>query len=407
MFVARTKQVLLGLGGVSVYWFAFAVSANNNQPFWDSLEYAGPYAEKRDLVGRSNRQWAKPPAAISYQPSNQHKAMACNVHNALALPVRCIKKDQQTREGLLTQIRYLNQRLSGIQKVSDYTGVSDRALLNTAQAALKWLDGYSTTLANAFELHPLSTNATVKFTGYFTPYINARRYPTKEYRYPIYRKPDGHYPTRAEVFAGALRGQGLEIAWTNNPIDLYFAQIQGSAVLAFEDGGTVEIHYSAHTNERYVSLVRYMHHRGYIGTASEAAMRAYFAQYPQHIERLLSKNPRYVFFRVDQRQKITASGMPIIDEHTVAVDTRHIPFGSVLLAEIPVRNAKGQVTRQEWRLLFAQDRGAAITTNMRLDVYTGVGDQAKKQAKQITGIGKAYLLLKKGGSTSSVFQAKR
>jgi len=115
------------------------------------------------------------------------------------------------------------------------------------------------------------------------------------------------------------------------------------------------------------------------------------------IETVLSKNPRYVFFQLGQHERVTASGTPIINGHSVAVDTRYIPFGSILLAEIPIRNKKGKVLRKEWRLLFAQDRGAAIRTDMRLDVYTGTGDDARREANQITGIGKAYLLLKKDG----------
>lgn len=397
MWLINWRAVISSSVGMGML-FATSIGAANNRPFWENLEYAETHTKTRVNIRTESSLPANAPFAWMDEQSDTANE-ACHNKNISTLTANCIHLDQFTRKGLLTQIRYLNQHGSGIRKVADYSGLSQQSLLNTAQAALNWLDGYSPELSQDFELYPVSTNsAKVKFTGYFTPYISARHSPNHEYRYPIYRKPESAtYPTRAQVFKGALRGRGLEIAWTNNPIDLYVAQIQGSGTLAFDDGTVVKMHFAANTDAQFVSVAQYMKKQGYIKQASEKAMRAWLEKHPNKVESVLAKNPRYVFFQLGEYERVTASGTPIIDGHSVAVDTNYIPFGSILLAEIPIRNKKGKVLRKEWRLLFAQDRGAAIRTDMRLDVYTGSGDEARLQANQITGVGKAYLLLKKEG----------
>ena len=322
--------------------------------------------------------------------SSQKKSQSCHVHSR-HLPSHCVKRNAATRKGIRTQIRYLNKNLNAQQYVK---GLTTWRLLQTAKTALRWLDG-KTSLGDHFELRPLSSSGKVKYTGYFTPLIDARRKPNKVFRYPIYGKPKQKpYPSRAEIFNGALRGKNLEIAWVKDPIDLYLAQVQGSGILAFENGSIRRIHFAAHSNHPFISITRYLKQRGYIKQPSEQAMRRWFKRHPKRLS-VLNKNPRYVFFKFGQYKHLTASGTPTVDGHTVAVNTKYIPFGSIILAKIPVRNRKGRVIRREWRLLFAQDRGAAITSKQHLDLYTGKGWQARQQANRITGLGEAYLLVKK------------
>ncbi|MES2505027.1 MAG: 3D domain-containing protein [Myxococcota bacterium] len=68
-----------------------------------------------------------------------------------------------------------------------------------------------------------------------------------------------------------------------------------------------------------------------------------------------------------------ASGMPLVAGYSAAVDPKKIPYGSVFLARI-----KG-----EERLLFAQDTGAKVQRNNEIDIYMGVGEQARKKALQL------------------------
>ena len=115
-------------------------------------------------------------------------------------------------------------------------------------------------LTARFQMLPSSTTPELQpvlFTGYYQPVIDANLRPGPEYRYPIYgmpadlvggeqstsvagRRPFGRlkeaklvpYYSRAEIDGlGALSGRGLEIAWTKDPVDLFFLHIQGSGVL--------------------------------------------------------------------------------------------------------------------------------------------------------------------------------
>ena len=52
-------------------------------------------------------------------------------------------------------------------------------------------------------------------------------------------------PEPAEIEAGALRGQGLELAWLESPVDAFFIHVQGSARLALEDGAATLIAFTA------------------------------------------------------------------------------------------------------------------------------------------------------------------
>src|SRR5262249_9544297 len=92
-------------------------------------------------------------------------------------------------------------------------------------------------------------------TGYYEPIVEGSRFPTREFKVPIYRGPDDlvllippregegfpnkgdvgrrvgdqvvtPYFDRAEIENGALDGRHLEICWIRDPIDALFIQIQ-------------------------------------------------------------------------------------------------------------------------------------------------------------------------------------
>ena len=112
-------------------------------------------------------------------------------------------------------------------------------------------------------------------TGYYEPVIDGSRTQTDVYNVPVYRKPSNlfvrgvpqsassmpnkgevfrrigrrklvPYYDRAEIEDGKIAGRGLEICWLKSQTDLLFTQIQGSARVRLEDGGTVRINYEAH-----------------------------------------------------------------------------------------------------------------------------------------------------------------
>lgn len=376
--------------------------------FWDTLSNTRVTSQSYERYNQSRTRWEAPRRSRieprhTRQRAYQHTT-SCSVKAATRLPNHCVVKNKATRKGILSQINYLRSNMellnSGIQPVA-YRDVDHNRLLHTAKTLLDWYDGYSRhSLTEDFELHELDARTgKVKYTGYFTPFIAASHYPNNEYKYPIYAPPSGAYPDRRAIFKGVLRGKGLEIAWTNDLVSYYQAQVQGSGILSFRNGDLADLHFAGKTPAKFVSVARYMYNKGYINTPSNKAMRRWLERHPDKIKQVLAVNPRFVFFKLARHKNTrkTASGQPLIAGHTVAVDTQHIPFGSVLLAEIPMRNSKGKITGREWRLLFPQDRGGAIKGSTRLDLYTGEGIKAKQLTNEVTGIGRAYLLVKKQG----------
>ncbi len=80
------------------------------------------------------------------------------------------------------------------------------------------------------------------FTGYFEPELDGSLTPTSRYRYPVYRMPPeasrSHtWLSRREIeTSGAMEGRGLELAWVDDPVELFFLQIQGSGRIHLPDG---------------------------------------------------------------------------------------------------------------------------------------------------------------------------
>ena len=71
------------------------------------------------------------------------------------------------------------------------------------------------------------------FTGYFEPELNGALRPDSRYRFPLYNMPPEarsapSWLSRREIeTTDALVGRGLEIAWVDDPVELFFLQVQG------------------------------------------------------------------------------------------------------------------------------------------------------------------------------------
>ena len=66
-----------------------------------------------------------------------------------------------------------------------------------------------------------------------------------------------------------------------------------------------------------------------------------------------------------------------------------------MLAELPVCDKAGNVVAHEYRIIFAQDRGGAIKTTKRMDLYCGIGKQGLDAAKRVNSYGRLWLILPK------------
>ena len=61
--------------------------------------------------------------------------------------------------------------------------------------------------------------------------------------------PEGQVPyyTRAEINGGALAGRGLELLYLDDPVELFYMQVQGSGVVRLPDGSAIRLTMPART----------------------------------------------------------------------------------------------------------------------------------------------------------------
>ena len=102
------------------------------------------------------------------------------------------------------------------------------------------------------------------FTSYYRAGI--RRPTSRRFQYPIQspdlRKKRPYHTRHAIDCKGALKGRGLELAWVEDPVDIFMLQIQGCGRLRFEDGSVRSVLYDGQNGHKYVALGRVMVDRG-------------------------------------------------------------------------------------------------------------------------------------------------
>ncbi len=368
-------------------------------------------AQNFQTQARFQNQHTQPNAAVRPQPisykqsptRNLRHVLNCQNINVLNLPDQCIQRSNYNRRGLEEQLRYLKTRNPSQPVAKQWANISNGILLQTAHELLNWEQGFSAqSLQEKFFLREVGSRnhtANADYTGYFTPVLNVQSYPDQRYRIPIYTAPRGGTQlTRSQIEQGALNNQNLEIAWTNDRVNLFFAHTQGSAIARYPDGTDRYLGYTDSNRHTYGKISRILRNKGYMhGSMSNESIRRWLHANPGRVDEVLHYNPRYIFFTLSDHLPKTATGSTVLPGHTLAVDDRYIPLGAVLLAQIPRVDHLGKRIGSDWRLLFAQDRGNDIKGPGRVDMYTGMGQQAEVVTYQVTGLHPTYMLVRKPG----------
>lgn len=245
----------------------------------------------------------------------------------------------------------------------------------------------------------IEDGANALFTGYFEPELDGSRYRSSRYRYPVYKMPpeakrsNPWLPRRDILNSGVMNGRGLEIAWVDDPVELFFLQIQGSGRIKMSDGTSVRVGYGGANGHPYRSIGTEMVRRGIYKAhqVSAQVIKAWVRRNPIDGRELLLHNPSYVFFR--EIRKIRPSKGPlgamnrsVTAMRSLAVDPKYTPLGA------PVWLEKDGETKLR-RLMIAQDTGSAIKGAQRADVFFGTGDSAGQAAGRLRDPGRMVVLL--------------
>ncbi len=236
------------------------------------------------------------------------------------------------------------------------------------------------------------------FTGYFEPELDGALTRDDRFRFPLYRLPpdrgEGPWLTRRQIEEeDALEDQGLEIAWVDDPVELFFLQVQGSGRIRLPGGGTLRVGYGGNNGRDYSSIGAELVARGIYEPhqVSAAVIQNWVRRNPEEGRELLWTNESFVFFRelqdLDARLgPLGAMNRSVTPLRTIAVDPAIIPLGAPVWIE-----KEGPAPMH--RLMVAQDTGSAIKGAQRADIFFGTGSSAGRQAGRIRHGGRLVVLL--------------
>jgi membrane-bound lytic murein transglycosylase A len=233
-------------------------------------------------------------------------------------------------------------------------------------------------------------------TAYYEPVLEASRKAKPGFEVPLYAVPANlksrsPWYSREEISSlpaaqSALKGR--EIAFVADPIDAMVLHIQGSGRLWVNenDGSRRQIRLAfAGTNDQpYQSIGRWLLDQKLSKDATWPGIKKWLSQNPRRTEELLSKNPRFVFFKEEALSPVEAlqgpkgaQGVPLSAERSIAVDPSSIPYGTPVWLYSP-----GPQTTLK-KLVIAQDTGSAIQGAVRADYFVGSGDAAGELAGRL------------------------
>jgi membrane-bound lytic murein transglycosylase A len=219
---------------------------------------------------------------------------------------------------------------------------------------------------------------------------------------PVGRRVDGRlvpYFDRAAIEDGALAGQGLEIVFLKDPVDLFFMQIQGSGRVRLPDGRVLKLNYDGFNGHRYLPVGRLLIERGIVprDEMSMDRIRAFMEADPQAGRALRRENPSYVFFKAldlpPEAGAMGAQGVPLTAGRSIAVDRHLHSYGSPVFVEADLPLSAPGSAEPFHHLTIAQDTGSAIRGPARADLYLGAGREAGSRAGRIRHPGGFTLLV--------------
>ncbi len=215
----------------------------------------------------------------------------------------------------------------------------------------------------------------VKFTGYYSPIIPVSRKQESEFEQPIYLK-------------NGAKDDDLSVVYVQSREVVRSMKVEGTAYLKFPDGRKQMVTFDGdfHT----VEVTKETSHDLESTEDNHKKAKATFA----------------VFTEKEKNNAMGVGTVPLTTDFSIAIDREYIPMGSVLLAEVPILDSKGELVRHEYRYVLAQDVGGRIKGAGHIDLYMGEGDEGQRRMQHMNKYGKLWLLLPKEKETPKLVAQK-
>jgi membrane-bound lytic murein transglycosylase A len=261
-------------------------------------------------------------------------------------------------------------------------------------------------------------------TGYYQPVFAGSIKKSPPFLYPLYAKPESllvqNDPEKRGSAIGRIDAKGAfvpfwtraqienknllsgdELVYLQDPVDVYFLQIQGSGLIRFSDGSIRSVHFAASNGQNYTSIGKVLvdEHKIAKEDISMQTIREYLHKHPQERKHLLQENDRFVFFKWGKGEPRGSIGEMLTPGRSIAIDPKSLPMKTVayIATRRPIISAKGEVIG--WmpmqRFVLPQDTGKAIEGPGRVDIYWGSGPYAQAAAGSMQEEGRLYFLVKK------------
>ncbi len=272
-------------------------------------------------------------------------------------------------------------------------------------------------------------------TGYYEPVLEGSLVRDDKFTTPIYRRPPDlvnlvheaergakanqltharktptgtePYATRAEIEAGALKDQNLELLYLADPVDTFFMHIQGSGRIRLTDGSTVRVHYDGKNGHPYTSIGRYLIDTGLLAAdkITMGALGRWLRADPERGRNVMHQNASFVFFRELQGEEaqgpLGVLSIPLVAGRSLAVDAGTHAIGTPVYVSSPALTHASRTKKDGGfhRLMIAHDVGSAIRGPERGDIYFGSGEKAGKLAGVTKHPGRFFVLLPRTAET--------
>jgi membrane-bound lytic murein transglycosylase A len=198
-----------------------------------------------------------------------------------------------------------------------------------------------------------------------------------------------------------LYGKSVPLAWVGDRVERFFLEIQGSGKIFIDGGAYINVHYHASNGHPYKSIGALLIREEKIPREemSMQKIKEYLQNHPQEVDGILSYNPSFVFFRVEEDGPIGCLGVPVTPGRSVALQRRIFPAAALgfLESEKPVVNEAMEI--QNWydfqRFIVNQDTGGAIKGPGRVDLFWGNGPYAEVAAGYMQHPGRLFFMVLK------------
>jgi membrane-bound lytic murein transglycosylase A len=234
-------------------------------------------------------------------------------------------------------------------------------------------------------------------TGYYEPIISGSLIKTKKYRFAVLKVPKNKWKKRlSRARLNKINHKPHQVLfYTDNKIDPFFMEIQGSGKVKLTDGSMRNVGYAGQNGKKFYAIGKKLLQINAIKekNMSLEATRQWCEENPKDSQKLLNMNESKVYFAFREQGATGSLGVPLVARRNIAVDRRHIPLGFPVFVQSFNPYTKDTLNT----LTVAADVGGAIKGEIRADFFWGTGKEALKYASRMKDRLNMIILIPKVG----------